>query len=270
VLGVREVVMAVEQTVAEKLRRRILSDIGTGELVPGARLGSERELAEHYGVNRATLRQVLAALEEAGLVRRAPGRSGGTFISHAKVERDLSHVTGVPAYLARQGYVAGSRIVSTRIAVADETTKSALHLDDDGLVVVIRRIRLADGTPISLDHAQFPADRFPGLLEMPLGGSIYELLEQEFATVPCDAEELVEVVNATDEEAQLLSIEPGSALLSITRTTFDATGAPFEFSCDLFRADRTRITMRTPGRGLRGNARHNGEYVELSAPGTAR
>jgi len=53
--------------------------------------------------------------------------------------------------------------------------------------------------------------------------------KSQFATVPCDAEELVEVVNATDEEARLLSTEPGSALLSITRTTFDAAGAPFEF-----------------------------------------
>ena len=261
--------MAVEQAVAEKLRRKMLSDLGSGGLAPGARLGSERKLAEHYGVSRATLRQVLAALEEAGLVHRVTGRSGGTFISHAKVDRDLNHVVGVPAYLARQGYAAGSRILSTQIAAADETTRSALQLNEAGLVVVIRRIRLADGIPISLDHAQFPADRFPGLLEMPLGGSLYELLEQNYATVPCDAEELVEVVNATHEEAQLLSIESGAALLSITRSTSDSEGVPFEFSCDLFRADRTRITMHTPGRGLRGNARHDGEYLELTSTSTS-
>ena len=259
--------MAVEHSVAENLRRKLLSDIGSGALAPGARLGSERELAEKYTVNRATLRQVLAALQEAGLVRRVAGRAGGTFVSHAKVDRDLSRVVGVPAYLARQGYVAGTRILSTQMAVADETTRLALRLQPAALVIVIRRIRLADGTPISLDHAQFPADRFPGLLEMPLGGSVYELFEQEFATIPADAEELIEVVNATDEEAALLSVEPETSLLSITRTTFDENAIPFEFSCDLFRADRTRITVRTPGRGLRGNARREGGFVELSGVG---
>jgi GntR family transcriptional regulator len=257
----------MEQAVAENLQRRMLAEVGSGTLAPGSRLGSERELAEHYGVSRATLRQVLAALQEAGLVRRVPGRGGGTFVNHAKVERDLSRIAGVPAYLARQGYVAGTRVLSTGMTVADAQTCSALQLKPDSLVIDIRRIRLADGTPISLDHARFPADRFPGLLEMPLGGSLYELLEQEFDTTPADAEELIEVVHATDDEAALLSVEAGAPLLSISRTTYDSEGAPFEFSGDLFRADRTRIITRIAGRGLRGNSRRNGEFVELSVTG---
>lgn len=257
--------MAVEQSVAEQLRRQLLSEISSGALAPGARLGSERELAERYRVSRATLRQVFAALEEAGLVTRVPGRAGGTFISHAKVDHDLTSLVGVPAYLARQGYVAGTRVLSTLMTTADDPTALALQLEPGALVVAIRRIRLADGKPISLDHAQFPAERFPGLMEMSLGASLYELLEREFDTVPADAEELIEVVHATDEEATLLSVEPGAALLSITRTSFDAEGKPFEHSHDLFRADRTRISMRTPGSGLRSGSRNGGHYIHLSA-----
>jgi len=262
--------MAVEHAVAEKLRRRLLSDIGSGALPPGSRLGSERELSEQYGVSRATLRQVLAALGEAGLVRRVPGRSGGTFVSHAKVEHDLSRVVGLPAYLARQGYVAGTRVISTQMHVADDVARNALELDPGSLVIQIRRIRLADGKPISLDQACFPAERFSGLMELPLGGSLYELLDKEFDTIPADAQEMIEVVNATEDEAQLLCIEEGAPLLLITRITFDSNGIPFEFSHDLFRADRTRITMRTPGQGLRGGARSEGHYVQLSAvPGNS-
>ncbi|KAB2812232.1 GntR family transcriptional regulator [Pimelobacter simplex] len=244
--------MANEHAVAENLRRRMLTDIGSGTLPPGARLGSERELSEHYGVSRATLRQVLAALEEAGLVRRVAGRGGGTFINHAKVEHDLTKVVGVPAYLARQGYSAGTRVVATKMGVADAPTRRALRLGEGDLVVDVRRLRLADGTPFSLDHARLPADRFPGLLEQPLGGSIYELIENDYGVVIGDAEEVVEVVHATDEEAALLAVAVGDPLVSITRTTYDTTGTPFEFSHDLFRSDRVRITLRTPGRGLRG------------------
>ncbi|MBU2695750.1 GntR family transcriptional regulator [Pimelobacter sp. 30-1] len=244
--------MANEHAVAENLRRRMLTDIGSGTLPPGARLGSERELSEHYGVSRATLRQVLAALEEAGLVRRVAGRGGGTFINHAKVEHDLTKVVGVPAYLARQGYSAGTRVVATKMGVADAPTRRALQLGEGDLVVDVRRLRLADGTPFSLDHARLPADRFPGLLEQPLGGSIYELIENDYGVTIGDAEEVVEVVHATDEEAALLSVTVGDPLVSITRTTYDTGGTPFEFSHDLFRSDRVRITLRTPGRGLRG------------------
>jgi GntR family transcriptional regulator len=262
---VSEVRAPGQQAVAEKLRRQLLADIGSGVLPPGAKLGSERELSELYSVSRSTLRQVLAALQEAGLVRRVSGRAGGTFISHAKVERDLSGVVGVPAYLSRQGYVAGTRVLSTQMTAPDEVARRALHLDSGDLVIDIRRIRLADGTPISLEHAQFPAERFSGLLECSLGGSLYELLESRFDLVPGQAEELIEVVNATDTEASLLAAPTDSALLSITRTTVDADGVPFEHSRDLFRADRTRLTVRSPGRGVRGSALQSGEYVELRA-----
>jgi len=262
--------MANEHAVAENLRRRMLTDIGSGTLPPGARLGSERELSEHYGVSRATLRQVLAALEEAGLVRRVAGRGGGTFINHAKVEHDLTKVVGVPAYLARQGYSAGTRVVATRMGVADASTRRALQLAEGDLVLDIRRLRLADGTPFSLDQARLPADRFPGLLEQPLGGSIYELIENDYGIAIADAEEVVEVVHATDEEAALLGVAAGDPLVSITRTTYDTTGTPFEFSHDLFRSDRLRITLRTPGRGLRGLPGRDGSHFATisSVPAT--
>src|SRR3546814_20638028 len=86
------------------------------------------------------------------------------------------------------------------MGVADTMTQRALQLPAGSLVLDVRRLRLADGKPFSLDHARMPAERFPGLLEMSLGGSIYELLESAFDVVPADAEANTEVVTATQEE----------------------------------------------------------------------
>jgi GntR family transcriptional regulator len=215
------------------LRRRIVADLNAGE--PGAKLGSERDLAERYGTSRSSLRQVLAALEEAGLVHRVIGRSGGIFISHGQVQRSLSDVVGVPAFLANQGYVAGTRVLSTKIAAPDRTTQNALRVGANDYVIEIQRVRLADGSPISLELAQFPADAFPGLLERQLGAR---------------AEERIEAVNATPDEASLLGIKPKSALLLITRIAYDQHGTPCEFSRDLFRGDRTRLAVTVQGRGV--------------------
>jgi GntR family transcriptional regulator len=232
----------------EELRRRIVADINAG--VPGAKLGSERDLAERYSTSRNSLRQMLAALEEAGLVHRAIGRAGGIFISHAQVQRSLSDVVGVPAFLANQGYVAGTRVLSTRITAPDRITQKALEVGAEDFVVEIQRVRLADGSPISLELAQFPADSFPGLLEKQLGGSIYELLEKDYGLVTSRADERIEAVNATQDEASVLSVKPQSALLLITRITYDQDGAPCEFSRDLFRGDRTRLAVTVAGRGV--------------------
>mgnify|MGYP000502862903 FL=1 len=64
------------------------------------------------------------------------------------------------------------------------------------------------------------------------------------------ADEHIEAVNATTEEAALLGIKPRSALLLITRIAYDQHGSPCEFSRDLFRGDRTRLAVTVNGRGI--------------------
>jgi GntR family transcriptional regulator len=234
---------------AEGARRGILDLVASGALRRGQRLGAERDLAVSLGVSRSTLRQALGALEREGVVRRVPGRGGGTFVTSPKVDRDLSRIVGVPALLRDQGFTAGSRVVSAAVVAGDAATTRALGLAAAGLVLDIVRIRLADGVPISLERARLPAGRFPDLLEHSLGGSLYELLESAYGVVPAAAEERIEVVAAGDHEAQVLEIAPAAPLLSVTRRTVDGDGVPIEYSADLFRADRTVITVRTTGGG---------------------
>lgn len=238
--------VAVVGPAAERVRRLLLDQIQEGLLRPGERLPTERDLATQLGVSRSTVRQALAALEAAAAVRRVPGRGGGTFVRGRKVERDLSKVVGVPALLQAQGMTSGSRIISTGMVVADEETTEALAMPAGSYVVDVVRIRLADGSPISLEHVRLPAERFPRLLDLPLGGSLYDLLEQHYDTRPGEAEERIEVAPASADEASILSTEQGAPLLSIRRTTRDSDGVVFEYSHDLFRADRTTITVRTP------------------------
>ncbi len=232
---------------ADEARRNIVGLIASGALRPGQRLGAERDLAVQLRVSRSTLRAALASLERDGLVRRVPGRGGGTFVAREKIDRDLSRIVGVPALLRDQGYTAGTRVVSGAVVPPDPDARAALEIDGDSFVVDLVRIRLADGSPISLEHARLPAERFPGLLERPLGGSLYQLLEKEYGVGPHQAVERLEVVSASDDEARVLGVASGSPLISITRTTTDSDGRPFEYSHDLFRADRTRITVRTYG-----------------------
>src|SRR5258708_24074967 len=128
---------------------------------------------------------------------------------------------------------------------ADGRSGSSIASPAGSLVIDIVRIRFADGIPLSLERARFPADRFPGLLELPLGGSIYGLLEQRYGIRPVEVVEHLEVAEAAADEAALLEIGVGAPLLAITRISSSAAGRPFEYSYDLFRSDRTCVTFRT-------------------------
>jgi DNA-binding GntR family transcriptional regulator len=56
----------------------IAARIADGELAPGARLRSERDLATHYGVSYGTVRHAMEVLRERGLITTIHGR--GTFV----------------------------------------------------------------------------------------------------------------------------------------------------------------------------------------------
>jgi GntR family transcriptional regulator len=234
-----------DRRLVEDARHRLLDLINSGTLRPGDRLGTERELAARLSVSRSTLRQVLAVLAEAGVVRRVPGRAGGTFVAHAKVDRDLSVIVGLPEYLRRQGFVAGTQVLSATMSGADDIAAQNLGVPAGSLLIDIVRIRLADGIPISLERVQLPAEIFPGLLELPLGGSIYDLLETHYGVRPDEVVEHLEVAEASPDEAALLAVNARAPLLAITRISTTSAGVPFEFSHDLFRADRTCVTFRT-------------------------
>ena len=226
-------------TTARAARDRLQTAVEASR--PGERLGTERELAERLGVARSTIRTALADLERNGVVRRARGRAGGIFVAERKVERDLTSLAGLPSYLRRQGFASDARVLSTATLEADAETAAALGAE---LVLEVVRVRLADGEPISLERASFPAERFPGLLDRSLSGSLYELLQSEYGLEPGEAEERIEVVSAGATEARLLGVARGAPLLTVARTTWDADGRPFERSHDLFRGDRARIVVR--------------------------
>jgi GntR family transcriptional regulator len=204
--------------------------IAVGRLAPGDRLPPERELAAKHGVSRMTVRQALQTLEARGLLRRTIGRSGGSFVARPKLERDLGTFSGLSEQLRRQGVAAGARVVTAGEA--------------DGEIEVIR-VRLADGEPFALERSSFPAERFRGLLELDLTGSLYDLLDEHFGAAPTRAVERIEPVLADEDEAEALALPLGAPLMLVDRTAYDAGGLVVETARDVFRGDRTRIVAWT-------------------------
>jgi len=231
--------------IAEDVRRRILSMLARGALRPGSRLGTEREMAERFAVSRSTLRSALLPLSQAGVLHRRTGRNGGTFIRADVVERNAAELASLPVRLRSGGHTSATRVLATDRRPATPAEAAALQIGVQAEVFEIRRLRFADGVPLSVDLSCFIAEQLDGLLEQPLGGSLYELLRIRYGLVPATSTETIEVVSASPREADWLAIPNRRPLLAITRVTRDAADRPFEHAYDLFRADRVRLTATT-------------------------
>lgn len=64
--------------VGKALRRYVVGRIASGQLQPGDKLPTERELVDMFGGGRGTIRKALESLEQEGMIGREVGR--GTFV----------------------------------------------------------------------------------------------------------------------------------------------------------------------------------------------
>lgn len=222
--------------IAESLLERIAS----GELTPEERLPSERELSQALNVSRMTLRAALRVLDNKGLLNRRPG--DGTYIAKPKIERQAAKLVPFTESMRSRGYQASARLIVFERRLAEITVAKKLEVPVSAPVYYFQRLRFINQEPVLLETCTMPIYRFPNLEVHNLEKrSIYEIVETEYSIAPHHSEQDLEAVSATDFEAELLGIEPGTPLMLERRLAFDKDDFPLEYGHDLYRGDRFRF-----------------------------
>jgi GntR family transcriptional regulator len=219
--------------------------IQSGHLMPGERVPSEKELQDRFGVSRITVRQALQELSLEEKIIRVPGK--GSFVLEPKVE-PLTALTSFSENMRAQGLVPSYSGTSVECGEAPTRIRSILELADGELAIHIHRLMLADGVPMAIQDAYVPESvqqRNPRLFSPEILNitSMYNIFERELNVPLVRAEEYVEASLASSEEAALLSIQPNSLVLVITRITSTSDDKPVEYVRLTFRADRYRYRV---------------------------
>jgi GntR family transcriptional regulator len=218
--------------------------ISSRTLQPGDKLPSEIDIANAVGVSRMTLRQALGSIEGKGLIDRRRGRFGGNFVTAPRIEFDHANLPGFTEQMRRIHVEAGANVIRAKTRRPTAEVRRALALKGGEQVHEVLRARSANGEPIVLEETYFPAARFPDMLGCSLIGSLYTVM-RDCGYPPFSADEQVEATAATDQQAELLAVQPGDPLLLITRTSLTSGGVPVEFSRDYYRSDRTRLRIQS-------------------------
>lgn len=215
--------------------------IKTGEWPRGQQIPTEAELCKIYRTSRITIREAVRRLTNEGLLIRR--RGSGTFVREERITAGARDLTSFTQEMAGLGLRGGSRVLGSVIQSCSDEVADQLRLPAKAEVVAIRRLRLVDGTPMGIQCAYLPADRFPGLDKIDLGdGSLYATLADRYGVVPVEAEETFEVARIRAADARLLETSPGLCGFRVERLTFDEHGA-FEFVTSIMRGDRYRVRI---------------------------
>lgn len=216
--------------------RRLEADILTGNLAPGERLASERELGARLGVARNTLRRALAMLESRGLIQ-SHGRRGWV-VTAAFTER-VDGPQGLTDWAGRLGLVVTSRLRTSRVRPASEIEAARLRVPAGAGVFELERVRLIDGVPLSHDRSVLHPRLSDLLTTVDFStASLYATLRDRASVVPSRADLVFRAVQGDERTVGLLEVPAGAALLELTETVFDQYGEPFETATLVNRGDR--------------------------------
>lgn len=224
----------------------ILRDkVANGEFVAGERLPSEDQLQTMFGVSRATVRQALQALEHEGLIIRLPGK--GSFVAASNNAVAEVKMTCLLEDLIALGIPGRTVISDVGVVSAGRAIAEAMMLKRGDRVFTFQRLVMVDGAPFVSHRVYLPVSTQGLLNEKDLADPhLLKTLAQKCDLHAETAEHAIEAVLADAHQADLLDVDPGTALLSVTRTAFDRNGTPIEYGNTLYRSDRTRfhITQR--------------------------
>jgi GntR family transcriptional regulator len=234
----------------EQIRRILQARILKGELGPGDRLPTEREICERYAVSRITAVRALTDLERDGLVERIQGK--GTIVAGGKLRRGFIEVIGFTQSVQREGRTTRSAILAADSAAPDAALLEAFGLtaEPDERWFRFDRLRFVDEVPAvlatsyvrgavgeamrgeALEHASF-YDLFAHLAGRPVGRD----------------EQLMQPIVADRATARRLGVAEGSPHFCFTGATFLEGGELIELSRSIFRSDlfEVRSVMRRGG-----------------------
>jgi GntR family transcriptional regulator len=233
-----------------QLKQALQEDILAQRLHPLQQLPSERVLCARFRVSRMTVRQALVDLAREGLIFSRAGK--GTFVSAPKIDQQLKTLTGFSQEMQMRGRKTSSRVLEATVQRAGDEIAAALHIDPASEVVLLSRVRLADGIPLAIEMVHLPHACCPNLLRYDFAvESLYEVLERDYGHRFIRAEQTIEAALAGPREIALLQLVPPAPVLVMRRSTFTDQGVLIEYVHSFSRGDRFKfhVTLSLPSLG---------------------
>ncbi len=207
--------------------------IEDGRLPRGSKLGGEVELATRLGISRPTMRAAMKQLVDKGLLIRRRGI--GTMVAPRPVRRTVA-LTSLFDDLNAAGREPRTRLLSLERVPCPPDVADHLGLEPNAAVLRFERLRLAGSDPIALMSNVVP-DGLMEIREEDLERTgLYELFRGG-GVAPNVATQRVGARKAGAEEAELLEMEPGDPVLTMTRIAYDTDGRPIEYGSHRYPAE---------------------------------
>jgi GntR family transcriptional regulator len=221
----------------KEVKRRIMSELVSGEWKPGTAIPAERKLADRFVVSIGTIRKAIDELVAENILIRQQGR--GTFVASHNRDRLLFYFFHIVGHDGAKQYPVVT-LQSFGKGRAENGEAEALRIPRAAPVFRIRNLLRLGGAPVIVDDIVLDQQRFAGLTERQFAGrpnTIYNLYQDAFGISVVRTSERLRAVAADAHAARLLKVAPKSPLLRIARVAFSYQDLPVECRVSMVNTD---------------------------------
>jgi GntR family transcriptional regulator len=218
-------------TIKEQLQKKIEDgSYATGSLMP-----TEKIFQEQFSVSRQTIRKVLAQLSEEGYI--VSKRGSGSRVLSPRISTNAHFLSTFAEQMEEHGLPHSAKVISASIRQVPGKFKGYFN-DAENEIFEIVRLRLSNYLPLVVRKSYIPVSIYPDLLKEDIENrALYDILKEEAGVLPYQAKQKFYAANASPNEAALLGIESGAALLVWEGCVYDKENRLIEAVEAYYRGD---------------------------------
>lgn len=201
----------------EKIKRRVIQEIESGQLKPDDRVPSETQLAREFNASRMTANRALKELTEEHRILRVQGV--GTFVARPKPEAALLEIKSISKEIQDWGGEHSSDIILLQEESLLEPVADKLEMEPGQPVFHSILLHKDRGLPVQYSERYINPAVAPLYLEQDFSSMTPSDYLLEKAPVQ-EAEHTIEAIQADKAILAHLEIGPESPCLCLTRRTW--------------------------------------------------
>ncbi|ORM57454.1 phosphonate metabolism transcriptional regulator PhnF [Pantoea rodasii] len=226
----------VYQAVAAQLEQALQERYRCGDYLP-----SEQQLADHYEVNRHTLRRAVDELVNKGLLQRRHGV--GILVLMRPYDYPLHAQARFSQNLLEQGSHPTSERLLAVLRPASSDVASALAINEGDNVIHLRTLRRVNGVPVCVINHFLPELSWWPTMQQFQNGSLHDFMQQHLGLDLTRSQTRISTRRAQAKECKQLEIALQSPLLCVRTLNKHRDGQVAEYSVSLTRGDMIELTL---------------------------
>lgn len=235
----------VKTPIYQQLNEMLRDLIRQGEFKVNDQFLTERQICERFDVSRATANKALSNLVAEGVLEFKKGV--GTFVRGGVIDYDLRALVSFTDKAIAAGKKPETRVLQCQTILASEVTSDVtgkLRVQPDDRLYYVERLRLADDTPVILEHRYIVARFCPDLSKADLVGSLYALWTEKYQLDIAGADQTIRAVPIMNTDARLLEVHDQASGLLVMSVGYLSDDAPLWWERTLYRGDAYEFQNR--------------------------